>query len=55
MITNAKKAQRVVTAVLDELRGRKGFDNWWDDLDEDIREEICETAYHQVLILLGVE
>lgn len=26
--------------VISSLNGRKGFDNWWDELDEDLHEEI---------------
>jgi len=34
------KAAAIVAAVLRDLEGRKGFDWWWHDIDEDIREEI---------------
>jgi hypothetical protein len=41
-------ARVVVEAVLDELRNRKGFDWWWDDLDEDIQVEIVEACVQRV-------
>ena len=34
------KEIEIARAVLKELKGRKGFDWWWDELDEDIKEEI---------------
>ncbi|GAA0196928.1 MULTISPECIES: hypothetical protein [Bacillati] len=30
-------------AIVDELYARRGFDYWWDDIDEDVREEILEA------------
>lgn len=32
----------IVMAILEELRSRKGFDWWWNDLDEGIQREIRE-------------
>ena len=34
------KANRVVQAVLKALNNRRGFDDWWGNLDDDIRREI---------------
>ena len=45
-------ASTIVNAVLMELEGRKGFDWWWDDLDEDIRQEITDELKLKVLALL---
>lgn len=28
--------------VLDALNGRKGYDQWWDNVDDDLREEIID-------------
>ncbi len=28
--------------ILTELQDRKGFDDWWDDLDQDIKTEIWD-------------
>ena len=39
-------ATDIVEAILNELRGRKGFDWWWDDLEEDIKQEIRESLIH---------
>lgn len=30
-------------ACIEELDGRKGFDHFWGDLDEDIQEEIVQA------------
>lgn len=38
---NSRK--ELIEKIIDELNGRKGFDDWWYDLDEDIQEEITET------------
>lgn len=37
-----EKAIRITNAIINELCDRCGFDNWWDDLDRDIRQEIRE-------------
>jgi hypothetical protein len=31
----------IIDKILTELKSRSGFDNWWYDIDEDIRDEIC--------------
>ena len=33
-------AQQVVGAILEELDGRKGFRGWWDDIDDETRDEL---------------
>lgn len=43
----------ISAAVLSELEGRKGFDWWWDDLDEDIQQEIRDALTERVADLLG--
>lgn len=30
-------------AAISELRSRKGFDRFWDDVDKDVKEELRET------------
>jgi hypothetical protein len=30
----------IVEEILHELKGRKGFDWWWEEMDEDIQQEI---------------
>lgn len=31
-----------VKKILNMLNDRKGFDGWWDDIDEEIQNEIAE-------------
>lgn len=45
-------ASTIVTAVMDELEGRAGFDHWWDDIYEDIQQEIIDELKLKVLALL---
>lgn len=33
-------ADNIVTAIMDELGGRSGFDHWFDDIEPGTREEI---------------
>ncbi len=35
-------AKKILFAILDDLFGRKGFDDEWDNIDRDIQEEILE-------------
>jgi hypothetical protein len=49
-----ERAERIADEVLDELRGRKGFDWWWDDLYEDIQHEIRDALVERVTsVLIG--
>ena len=34
--------------IIDTLCERKGFDNWWYDLDDDIQEEILEQIQENI-------
>lgn len=34
--------KRIAEKVIGELAGRKGFDNFWDKIDEDVRKEIID-------------
>ena len=36
-------AKKILFAVLDDLFGRKGLDNEWDGIDDDVREELLAT------------
>lgn len=38
---NSRK--ELIEKIIGELNGRKGFDDWWYNIDEDIQEEITET------------
>lgn len=35
-----KSSTTIACEILDELKGRGGFDNWWDDVDDATRDEI---------------
>lgn len=35
-----RPARDTVSAILAELRGRKGFDWWWHDIDPETKREI---------------
>ncbi len=45
-------AQQIVETVLDDLYGRKGFDGWWDNLDDEVTKEIHEVLARQVTQVL---
>ena len=32
-----------IEEIIEELNGRKGFDDWWGNIDEDIQEEIINS------------
>lgn len=38
----------IVKAVLDELNGRKGYDNLWHDLDSELKREIRSALSNRV-------
>lgn len=42
-MTTAFKHACAAIEILDELNGRNGYDNLWDDLDEDLRKEIKDA------------
>lgn len=33
--------KRFSELVIKELEKRKGFDEWWDEIDDDVKEKIC--------------
>ena len=35
--------KELIEKIIDELNGRGGFDDWWCNIDEDIKEEITEA------------
>lgn len=39
---NTEQARRAVDAIVYDLAGRKGLGDEWDQIDDDIREEIIE-------------
>lgn len=40
---NEKRAHDAVQGIVDDLCGRRGFRQAWDDVDDDIAREIRET------------
>lgn len=42
------KARKIVEAVIKDLKGRKGFGNWYDNIDDDIKIEL-ETELEKVV------
>lgn len=46
---NKNAAEAAVSNVFWVLHRRKGFDWWWDDLDEDVQAEILEQCIDAVL------
>lgn len=41
-------AQEIVHIVLKDLEDRKGFEEWWDDIDDDVALEIAEELVAKV-------
>ena len=35
-----KEREELAQKMIDYLCGRGGFDDWWDNIDEDIKEEM---------------
>lgn len=44
----SRLAEDVVKAVLRDLNGRRGFDWWWDDVDETTQGEIVQSLEETV-------
>lgn len=42
------KEVEIVRALLDNLNGRKGFDDWWNGIDPEDQEEILQSMYQIV-------
>lgn len=43
------EAVRVVDAVLKDLQDRSGFDHWWDDISDDVQEEVRADLIEAVM------
>ena len=41
-------AEKIVAAILEDQNGRSGFDNNWDSIDEEIREE-CVSEWIEIV------
>jgi hypothetical protein len=46
-------ATRVVSAILKELRGRKGFGWWWEHIDEQAQNELLFTLMEKVEAIIS--
>lgn len=44
VVSEREKARKAADAAFRVLEDRKGFDWWWEDLDEDLQEEIREAV-----------
>lgn len=44
---------RVVDAVIDALADRSGFDHWWDNLPEEIRDDVVSELEQAVTCVLA--
>ncbi len=42
----------ITDRVLNNLKGRSGFDHWWDTIGEDIQEEIKQELEGEIYMLL---
>jgi hypothetical protein len=47
-MTTIEISKFVIYDVMRELTGRKGFDDWWDNIDDDIQKEIFDKLEIQV-------
>jgi hypothetical protein len=45
---NNREIKKCVSEILDSLCNRKGFDDWWYNLDEDIEQEI-ESELEEII------
>lgn len=54
-----KLSLTVANRILDELNGRKGYDDLWDDLDvslrDEIRQEIAKIVERGIVAILATE
>ena len=53
MAVKSKMSEAIVDEILNELGSRKGFNHWWDDIDEDIQGEIEEALISAVIRVLN--
>lgn len=44
-----RKEREAAQAVIDELTDRRGFDDWWFGIDEEIQQEILDTITEIIL------
>lgn len=41
-------SEAAAEAVISDLRDRRGFDHWWDEIDEDIQNDIREVLADEI-------
>lgn len=46
---------RLVDAVIGELEDRKGFDHWWHEMDDEIKDEIVEALEDKVRKIIEID
>lgn len=51
--TFEEKAKYIVFELMDDMRGRSGLENEWDQIDSDIQEEIFQEWYDKTLSILN--
>jgi len=44
-----KKSRVIIKKIIEELKGRGGFDGWWGCVDDDIQNEIKEKLKQIVI------
>jgi hypothetical protein len=47
-------AEKMARQIMEELNGRKGYDAIWDDLDEEIRDDIIDSIGNIVDVGLSI-
>ncbi len=48
-MTFEERAKLIVAAVVANLEGRAGFDEWWDQIDSNTRQQIIKSLTATVL------
>lgn len=54
-MTNRVRAETIVAGIIDDFTDRKGLQDEWDLIDDDIREEIKQQWIDIVLSVLGAD
>lgn len=52
-LVDANAVNKTVDAIISVLNDRKGFDDWWDNLDEECEREIKESIARKIEIAPG--
>ena len=53
--TNEESSLSVLltAGIIDVLRDRKGFRWWWDDIDEEIQQDIIDCVHAKIIEISG--